>query len=410
LARRAHAQPATLSIAQWAHFVPTFDEWFDGRFAREWGERNGVRVVVDHFSVYELRSRALAEVAARRGHDLFALLAPPAAFEAHVLPLNDVVAECERRFGKPVALAHHGTYNPKTQKYFALSDSWAPDPVHYRADWWDAAGVKPDTWDRVREGARRIKERHGAHAGLGLAREIDTEMTLRGLLWAFGATEQDESGRVTINSKATMDAIKLMTAIYRESMTPEVFMWDPSSNNRFFVWGGGSIIQNAISAIRTAEKLNPEVARKTALAPAPAGPRARLSPAHVVHCYVVWKFAQSPALAKRFLVDLVAASNEAFLASEFYNLPSFPQAVADLRGKLAADRQSPGTYTVLADAERWSASIGHPGYATAAIDEILHAHVISSMFARAARGEQTAEECARRAETEMRRIVQRWTR
>ena len=57
-----------------------------------------------------------------------------------------------------------------------------------------------------------------------------------------------------INSKGTVEAIKLMTAIYKESETAEVFTWDPSSNNRFFVSGKGHIIQNAISAIRTLEK------------------------------------------------------------------------------------------------------------------------------------------------------------
>jgi multiple sugar transport system substrate-binding protein len=402
------AEPPTLTIARWTHFVPGFDDWFDGRFVREWGERNGVRVVVDHLSVHELRPRALAEIAARRGHDLFGLLTPPSSFEPHVLPLNDVVAECERRAGKLLPLVHRGTYNPKSQRYFALADSWAPAPLHYRRDWWGDVGVKPETWDQLREGARRIKERHGTHAGFGLAREIDTETALRGLLWSFGATEQDEGGRVTINSRATVDAIKLMTAVYRESMTPDVFMWDPSSNNRFFVWGRGSIIQNAISALRTAEKLNPDVARNTALAPPPAGPRSRLAPAHMVHSYVIWKFARNPELAKRFLLDVVAASGEAIAASEFYDLPTFSGAVTDLRGRLAADRQSPGAYLVLADAERWSACPGYPGYASAAVDEVLHAHVIAGMFARAVRGEETPERSVQRAEAEMKRIFQRW--
>src|SRR5262249_26786625 len=182
-------------------------------------------------------------------------------------------------------------------------ESWAPNPLHYRTDWWDAAGVKPDTWELVREGARRIKAKQGPLAGFGLAPEPDTNNMLRSLLWSYGASEQDEAGNVTINSKGTVEALKLMAAMYRESMSPEVFGWDPSSNNRFYVYGRGSVIQNAISALRTAEQQAPDIARKTGLAPAPAGPHARLAAAHVIHCYVVWKFAENPELAQRFLID-----------------------------------------------------------------------------------------------------------
>ena len=36
----------SLSILQWQHFVPAFDEWFP-TFLQEWGDANGVEVSVD---------------------------------------------------------------------------------------------------------------------------------------------------------------------------------------------------------------------------------------------------------------------------------------------------------------------------------------------------------------------------
>lgn len=405
-ARRA----PTLRVAQWTHPVPAFDEWLDTRFARQWGERNGVAVEVEHFSPHDLRARAAAQVGAQQGHDLFGFFDSPAGYEDHAVPVDDVVTECERRFGRLVPLAHRATYNPKTKRYFAFPDAWAPAPLHYRADWWAAAGVRPDTWEHVREGARKIRERHGSTAGFGLSPEPDSNLVLRGLLWAFGAAEQDEAGRVTVNSRATVEALKLMTAVYRESMTSDVFMWDPSSNNRVFVWGRASIIENAISAMRMAERHNPDLARRSALAPPAAGPAARLSAAQLVHCYVIWRFSPNAELAKRFLVDLVAAYDEAFRASELYNFPAFPRAVRDLPGTLARDTAGGGRYAVLADAATWSACPGYPGHATAAIEEVVQRSVVPTMFARAARGELRPEEAARQAEVEMRRIFSRWTR
>src|SRR5437879_5607875 len=36
------------SIIPCAHFVPAYDTWFDGTWAKTWGENNDVRVKVDH--------------------------------------------------------------------------------------------------------------------------------------------------------------------------------------------------------------------------------------------------------------------------------------------------------------------------------------------------------------------------
>jgi len=77
----ARAKSDTLKIGQWTHFVPAFDEWFDKKYCPEWGQKNGVKVVVDHISVNDLRARAAAEVSAKKGHDLFGFLDPPPTYE-----------------------------------------------------------------------------------------------------------------------------------------------------------------------------------------------------------------------------------------------------------------------------------------------------------------------------------------
>jgi multiple sugar transport system substrate-binding protein len=419
-ARRAHAARPVLRIAQWAHFVPTYDEWFDRKFARDWGDRNGVTVEVDHLALSEIRARADTEVATQQGHDLFALPVSPAAYEPHVMPMTDVVTEAEHRFGKLPAFVHKSTFNPRTKQYFAVPESWAPGILHYRSDLWEETGTKPATWELLREGTRKINEKRGIPAGFGLAPEPDSNMALRSLIWAFGGAEQDEAGQVAIYSPGTIEAVKLMATIYRESMSSDVFMWDASSNNRAFVWGQASIIQNPISAIRSMEKGNPDLARKVLLAPAAAGPAGRLGPAHVVQCYVIWNFSDKAELARRFLIDFLAAAAESFRASEFYNLPCFAKAAHDLPRMLGGGKTAPAKkgppgvppdrYALLADADRWSVAPGHPGYFTPAIDETITRGVIPAMFARAARREQTPEASVRAAEAEMRRIFGRWGR
>ena len=86
---RAGAATQELKILQWNHFVPRYDEWFDA-FAVEWGEENGVNVIVDHVDIGELGFRAAAELAASEGHDLIEHLSPPAQYEPDVLDLTEV--------------------------------------------------------------------------------------------------------------------------------------------------------------------------------------------------------------------------------------------------------------------------------------------------------------------------------
>ena len=133
---RAAAQQKTLKILQWSHFVPAYDTWFDGTFAKQWGEKHNTNVVVDHINLVDLNTRAASEAQAKKGHDLFMFLSPPAAYENQVIDMSHVYQEVEKKHGKKIDLAHKSTYNPKTKKYYAFSDSYAPDPGNWRKDLW----------------------------------------------------------------------------------------------------------------------------------------------------------------------------------------------------------------------------------------------------------------------------------
>jgi multiple sugar transport system substrate-binding protein len=410
--RRASAQPKTLKILQWSHFVPRYDEWFDKKFTKEWGDAHSTQVVVDHISSAEIRARAAAEVAAQKGHDLFMFLDPPAIYEAQVIEHNEIIQEIEGKYGKMVDLAQKSTFNPKTKKYFGVSDNWVPDPGNYRRDLWDAVGVFPDTWDNVRVGGAKIKEQAGNPVGIGLSQELDTSMAMRAIMYSFGSHEQNEEGQLTINSKATLEAVKFVRALYKETMTPEVFTWDVSSNNRFMLAGKGSFAMNAISITRSAEKDVPEMSKKIQLSKTPAGPVRRMGLEHVMGVYVIWKFAENKDGAKQFLLDLIDNYRTAFLESEFYNFPSFPNTVPDLQELIAQDPKAdpPDKYKILGDFINNATNVGYPGYSTAAIDEVFSTFVIPTMFAKAARDELSPEDAVKAAEREMKRIFAKWER
>jgi len=411
-AGRARAQQKTLKIVQWSHFIPAYDKWFDGVFCKRWGEKNGTQVIVDHIAIGEINARAAAEVSAQRGHDLFMFLSPPAAYENQVIDHTEIYQAVEKKWGKVIDLGHKSTFNPKTKKYFAFSDSYVPDPGNYRQDLWSQVGFPngPDTWEDVRKGGKAIKEKFGNPVGIGLSQELDTNMAMRALMWSYGASEQDAEGRVAINSPQTIESLKFMRALFKEAQTGEVFTWDPSSNNRGMLAGKLSFVCNAISVTRTAEKENPDMSKKIQIVPAPKGPVRRMAAEHVMDCYAIWKFAENKEGAKQFLADYIDAFGEAFKQSEFYNFPCFPKTVPDLKQQIANDPKGvpPDKYKVLGNVLDWATNVGYPGYASAAVDEAFNTFVIPTMFAKVARDELSPEDAVRAAEKELKRIWDKW--
>lgn len=408
---KARAATRTLKILQWSHFVPAFDVWFDNTYTKEWGRKNDTEVIVDHVGITALNSRAAAEVSAQQGHDLFMFLWPPPSYEEQVIDHKEVYDEVTRKHGKPVDLAIKSTYNPVTKKYYAFSDSFVPDPVNYRIDLWSEQGMPhgPTTWEDVRRVGRAIKRKHNIPVGIGLSSELDTAMAMRTILYAFGGEVQNENGEVALKSKATLDAVKFVKALYQETMTPEVMAWDASSNNRAMIAGKISVALNAISITREAEDKHLPIAEKIGLAKALMGEKRAIGLEHVMDCYVIWKFAQNQEGAKKFLVDYIDNFHAAFDACKYYNFPSFTSTVPDLKQLLAEDPHKPlGKYKVLGDALSWATNVGYPGYANAAVDEIFGTWVLNTMFAKAAAGTMSPEAAIAEADAKAREIFAKW--
>lgn len=406
----ARGAKKTLKILQWNHFVPGYDKWFDNTYIKEWGQKNDTEVIVDHVGIPALNSRAAAEVSAQKGHDLFMFLWPAPAYEEQVIDHREIYEEVERKHGKPVDLAIKSTYNPKTKKYFGFSDSYVPDPINYRKDLWDEIGMRPSSWDDILVGGRKIKQKRNIPVGIGLSAELDTAMAMRAVLYAFGGSEQDAKGNVVLNSKHTLEAVKFVKALYRETMTPEVLAWDPSSNNRAMLAGQISIALNAISITREGENKQIPGTDNIWLAKAAAGPVRRIGLEHVMDNYVIWKFAENIEGAKKFLLDYIDNFRQGFLASEFYNFPCFPSTVPDLKTMIAKDSKAKPSdkYKVLEDVLTWATNVGYPGYANAAIDEIYNTWVLNTMFAKAATGDETPENAVKQAEEQCKRIFAKW--
>jgi multiple sugar transport system substrate-binding protein len=424
----------TLRVLQWSHFVPSHDKWYD-QYAKQWGEKNNVDVITDHIGLADIRSTFAAEVAAGKGHDIVEFIDPPSDFEPSVMDLADLNQEAVKRFGKQAPFATRSTYNPNTKKYYGFCHGWTIDPGDYRKSLWEKVG-KPDgpsSWQDLLTYGSKIKSELGVQMGIGISQELDSNMAERTLLWSFDTSIQDENENMVLDNKYTVEAVKFMAEIYKQTLTPEVFGWTAASNNQLLLAGRASYILNSISAYRSAQKDVPEVAKDVFFTPALKGPRGTARACeHVIYITVVPKFAAKNAdLAKQFLLDRCANYDRAMWESKLYNSPAFFSTAvpsgdrgypAVANAKQLRDLHNawfsndpyalPGERTdkllPLKDAEAWSANVGYPGPANPAEGEIFGSYVLPNMFARVAQGKMSAEESVKISAAECRKIFDKW--
>ncbi len=401
-----------LRILQWSHFVPQHDTWFDP-FAKAWGAQIGVNVSVDHINNAELFTRAAAEIQAREGHDLIEFISPPSSLEPSVLDLRDVNEEAQKRFGQQIGLCTKSSLNPTTRKFYGFCHGYSPDPGDYRRTLWERVGLPngPSTYQELLDGGTRIKQ-NGVQLGIGMSNEIDSNMAARAMMWFHGASIQDAQENVVLNSPQTIEAVEYMTRLFKGAMTDEVFGWDAASNNQGLIAGNLSYILNSISAYRSAQTANPDVANDVFFTAPLKGPTGLgLASEHAILVYVIPQHAKNPDAAKEFLLHLTANYSQATNNSRLYTLPSFPSTVKELNGWLDNDpfgSRPANKLALLKDAEKWSTNIGHPGPANAAEGEVFNTFVIPQMMAKAARGRLSARDAVAEAEGRVKTIFQQW--
>jgi maltose-binding protein MalE len=405
----------SLTILMWSHFVPSHDTWFDG-FVKDWGDRVGVDVRVDHVDVGNIPAQIASEIQAGQGHDLMQYIATLSQFEEGVLDMTDVTDEANNRWGTQLEICRQSSYNPNTDKFYAYAPGWVPDPGDYRKSLWESAGMTdgPSTWDDLLTGGAEIKKSKGVQVGLGMSQEIDSNMAGHALMWSFGGSVQDENEKVVLDSPQTVAAVEYMQKLFNDAMTPEVFSWNAASNNQGLVAGKMSYILNSISAWRTAQDASPDVAKDVFFTKALEGPEDAKAAQHVLYNYIVPTYSKNPDAAKEFLLHYTANWALVSYYSKLYDFPSWSQLTPKLGDWLADDPFGAEPSDKLSflggvdQAAEWSTSIGHPGPSSPAIGEILGTFVIPNMYARAARGQMSPEQSVKRAHNECEKIFNRW--
>lgn len=409
----------SITLTQWSHFVPRYDEWFD-QYAQKWGEAHNVDVTVNHISIGDVPSTLAASIAAGQGPTLVEMNAAPAAFIEGLKPMGDLNAAAKAAFGERAQTCRHSSYLPAKDMWYGFCHGWVPDPGVYRTDLWEEAGYPdgPVSYKDLLEGGAKIFQETGIPVAVGMSPELDSEFYTRALIWSFGGSVQDENGNVVFDSPETLAAVEYQKKLFENAMTPEVFAWNPASNNQTYIASTASYIQNSISFFRSAQEIGSPVTENTGFRPGLKGPggEARM-PSHVWFIYVMPDYVTDEdkiAAAKKFALDLENNYSNASYYAKFYNFPAFRSQVPQLfkeGGWLDNDpwgSEPADKLAILKTAPKWTVWLGYPGYANPAVGEVYQTHVLSTMMANVARGVESPEEAVDSATAQIRKIFKKW--
>ena len=182
--------------------------------------------------------------------------------------------------------------------------------IAYRKSWFEEVGANefPDTWEKYREVGKKLKAK-GRPIGQTLGHTFGDAPTFTyPYMWSWGGKEVDESGKVVINSKETIESVKFMTGFWKDAHDEGGLAWDDTNNNRAFLSQTISATLNGasiyIESLRNPDKYITEKGAqlKTDIlhAPLPKGPAGQFS-MHTYFSHAMPNYSKNQKAAKDFL-------------------------------------------------------------------------------------------------------------
>ncbi len=242
----AFAQGTELHWLRWSDFVPASDELLRKTMVPEAEKALGLKIRLETINQNDLLARVTAAIQSASGADIILVFNnAPHLYAESVVDLSDLYGEIGGSQGGYYELCKANTLGGKLALPWVIIGA----EMTYRKSWLDEVGATkfPETWDEYRAVGKKLKAK-GHPLGQTLGHTLgDGVVFVYPLMWSFGGREIDEHGKVVLNSKATVESVKFMTAFWKEAHDEGGISWDDSGNNRAFLSGTISCTLNGAS-------------------------------------------------------------------------------------------------------------------------------------------------------------------
>jgi len=412
-ARRApaFAQGTKLHIVRWVDFIPEADVELK-RQMPEAGKALGAEVVLETINANDVQPRITAAIQSGAGADLFMLFYNwPQLYQNSLVDLSDVATPIGKDQG-----GFYDVFKPSFQvgsKWMGMPHSIVGNAIAYRKSLFKEVGFDgfPKTWDDLRKAATALKKK-GRPYGQTLGHTFGDAPTFAyPLLWSFGGTETDPSGKkVAINGKVPLDSVKFMQALWKEGCDEGGLAWDDTNNNRAFHAGDVCATLNGASiyivAKRQKDKIKDDKGQPMYLdidhALYPLAGAVGQFPLYFSNGHGLMKYSKNPKLAKDFLRWLHKPEHydRWFQVCDGYSVAATTQ-----WEKNAMWERIDKPLQMFRTAARNTRIFGYAGPSSGKATEAFSKYIVVDMYAKAVQG-MKAEDAVKWAETELKKVYE----
>jgi multiple sugar transport system substrate-binding protein len=401
----AFAEAATVHWLRWNDFVPASDQLLKKEIVGECEKALGIKLRIETINGNDIQARITSAIQSGSGPDIicalnnWAQLYPEST--ANVDDLADELAKAQGGFyDTSKAVAYDG------KRWLGVPWTIVGLQIAYRKSWFHAVGADkfPETWDEYRAVGNQLKA-NGHPLGQTLGHTFgDSPSFTYPYLWSWGGKEVEADGKtVVLDSKATVESVKFLTAFWKEAHDEGGLAWDDTSNNRAFLSGSIAATNNGASIY--IEALNKPQAYQTEAgtpmkddilhAPLPKGPAGPFS-FHVPHTNMLMDYSKNQKAAKEF-IRWVSSKN--IFEKWFVSQKGFSVGATTFweEHKLWGDDPVMLPFRIAARTGRFAGYAGPSGRKAA---EVVTKYIVTDMYAKAVQG-MPAEEAVKWAHAEL---------
>jgi len=239
---------AKLRVLRPAKFVDP-DETFFRANTKKFSDTTGIDVRVDFVSWEDLRPQIAVTANTGAGPDLIiGFSADPQIYASKLVNMNDLAGYLGAKYGGWFPLAQ--LYGTKwgTKDWLSIPMGGSTGPTVYRMSWLKEVGYDkvPDDLNEFLTMCQKL-QKSGHPCGFALGHALgDANGYASWLLWTHGAYLVDEQGKVALDSKETIAALKYATEL-QKTMIPGTLSWNDAGNNKAYAAGDISITFNGVS-------------------------------------------------------------------------------------------------------------------------------------------------------------------
>jgi multiple sugar transport system substrate-binding protein len=404
----AYAQTATVHWLKWVDFVPASDQLLRKELVPEAEKALGIKINLETINANDLQARITSAIQAGTGADvIMAFNNWPYLYADSIVDVSSLAEDQSSKEGGLYKYARSLTSDGK--RFMSMPWAVIGGMIAYRKSWFEEVGVTkfPETWEEYHAAGKKLKAK-GRPIGQTLGHTFgDAPGFTYPLLWSFGGKEVEADGKtVVINSKATVDSVKFMTAFWKDAHDEGGLAWDDTNNNRAFLSQTISATLNGasiyIESMRNPDKYITEkgAQMKTDIqhAPLPKGPAGQFG-FHLLQSHMLMKYSKNQEAAKKLLGWLHTTSNyeKWFISQKGFATPCTANWE---KHKLWDEDPVMAPYKVAA---KLGQAPGFAGPPNAKAAEVWTKYIVTDMYAKAVQG-MPAEDSVKWAEAELKKI------